>query len=497
MRRSIHSLGITVVLLSLFLQPAEAQTSNLMFTLEDVINLAKEQSPMAIMAKHRFRSSYWEFRTHKAKFLPALDLSSTIPDLTRSIDRITLPDGSDAFVARKLANSTVDLSLSQNISFTGGSIFISSGLQRIDLLGDSDDPTSYLSTPVSIGFRQPIKAHNSFRWEKKIEPLKYEEAKKNYIDAIEQVTQRAVTYFFNLALAQVNLQIAEINYSNNDTLFRIAQGRYNIGTIAENDLLQMELSMLNAGTALNEANIQLEIRKFQLRSFLGYNETVNIELLIPASIPELDVDVAFALEEAKKNSPEILSMERQLIEASRDVAQAKAEKGLTANLYATFGLTQQSSDFEQVYYDAQDQERLRIGLEIPVIDWGLGKGRYRMAQSSQEVIKTNVQQAEIDFEQEVMLQVLQFNLQDDQLRIAAKADTIAQNRYEVTKQRFLIGNVDVLDLNVALTEKDSAKRGYLSALNNYWSYFYNIRKLTLFDFIAGVPLSAQFDELVQ
>jgi outer membrane protein TolC len=478
-----------------FISPVEAQASNLIFTLEDVISIAKEQSPMAIMAKHRFRSSYWEYRSYKAKFLPALDLSSTLPDFTRSIDRITLPDGRDAFVSRNIANSSLDLSLIQNIALTGGSIFINSGLQRIDLL--SDDTSSYQSTPISIGFRQPIKAHNSFRWEKKIEPLKYEEAKKNYIDAIEQVTQRAVSYFFNLALAQVNLQIAEINYSNNDTLFRIAQGRYNIGTIAENDLLQMELSLLNAGTALNEANIQLEIRKFQLRSFLGYNETVNIELLIPTSVPELEVDVAFALAEARKNSPDILSMQRQLLEANRDVAQAKAEKGLTANLYATYGLTQQAGLVGQVFDNPQDQERLRIGLEIPIIDWGLGRGRYRMAQSSQEVIKTNVQQAEIDFEQEVMLQVLQFNLQDDQLRIAAKADTIAENRYEVTKQRFLIGNVDVLDLNVALTEKDSAKRGYLSALNNYWSYFYNIRKLTLFDFIAGVPLSAQFDELVQ
>lgn len=478
-------------------QLAEAQVSALKFTLEDVISLAKEQSPMAILAKHRFRGSYWQYRTHVAKFLPGLSLTSTIPDLTRSIDRITLPDGSDAFVERKVANSTVDLSLTQNIGLTGGSIFMSSGLQRIDLLGVTKDNTSYLSTPVSIGFRQPIKAHNSYKWEKKIEPLRYEEAKKDYIDAMENVSQRAVNYFFNLALAQVNLKIAEMNYSNNDTLYRIAQGRYNIGTIAENDLLQMELSLLNAGTALNEARIQLEIQKFQLRSFLGYNETINIELLVPVDIPEVEVDVAFALTEAKNNNPEILSLERQLLEARRDVAQAKAEKGLTANLYATFGLTQQAALIGEVYSNPEDQERLRIGLEIPVIDWGMGKGRYRMAQSNQEVVRTNVQQAETDFEQEVMLQVMQFNLQDDQLRIAAKADTIAQNRYEVTKQRFLIGNVDVLDLNVALTEKDTAKRGYLSALRDYWSYFYNIRQLTLFDFIAGAPLSAQFDELLQ
>ena len=126
-------------------------------------------------------------------------------------------------------------------------------------------------------------------------------------------------------------------------------------------------------------------------------------------------------------------------------------------------------------------------------DARLGAGRVVW----QEVTRINVLQAEIDFEQEVMLQVLQFNLQDDQVRIAAKADTIAQNRYIVTKERFLIGNVVVTDLNIALTDKDAATRNYLTTLYNYWSYYFNIRKLTLFDFEVQAPLIEDFDSLLQ
>ena len=496
MRRTLLLLAV-IGLLTLYSRPVASQTRILELNLADVIRIAKEQSPSAILATHRFRGSYWEYRTHVAKFRPGLELTSTIPDLTRSIDRITKDDGTDIFVTRKLVNSTLDLSLTQNIPFTGGSIFMSSGLERIDPLGTTTSGTSYLSSPISIGFRQPIRAHNTFRWEKEIEPLKYEEAQKNYLESMETVSQRAVDYFFNLAVAQVNLVIAEVNYSNNDTLFRIAQGRYNIGTIAENELLQMELSFLNAGTALNESRVQLEMQKFRLRSFLGYNETVDINLIIPSEIPELEVDVTFALSEAKRNNPEIISMQRQLLEASRDVAAAKAQKGLTADLFATFGLTKQAAEFSDAYYNPEDGERVRVGVELPILDWGLRRGQYRMAQSAEEVVKTNVLQSEIDFEQEVMLQVMQFNLQDDQLRIAAKADTIAQNRYEVTKQRFLIGNVDVTDLNIALTDKDAARRSYITSLNNYWSYFYNIRRLTLYDFMADAPLSSDYEELVR
>jgi outer membrane protein TolC len=258
-----------------------AQDQTLYFSLDDVIRIAREQSRRAIIARHRFRSSYWEFRTHKAKFRPSLTMQGTLPDLTRAIDKITLPDGSDAFVERSLANYSVTAFLTQNIAPTGGSIYLNTELERIDLLTDDDTPTNYLSTPISIGLRQPIKAYNSFRWERKIEPLKYEAAQKDYVESLEQVSLTAVNYFFNLALAQVNVQIAKLNYANNDTIYQIAKGRYNIGTIAENELLELELAFLRSSTDLNEAGIQLEINKFQLRSFLGYNETVDIELIIP------------------------------------------------------------------------------------------------------------------------------------------------------------------------------------------------------------------------
>jgi len=70
-------------------------------------------------------------------------------------------------------------------------------------------------------------------------------------------------------------------------------------------------------------------------------------------------------------------------------------------------------------------------------------------------------------------------------------------RYEVTKQRFLIGKIDVLDLNDADTRKDENKRAYVQSLQNYWSYFYNLRALTLFDFVNRRPLETDYDELIQ
>jgi outer membrane protein TolC len=464
-------------------------------TLDAVVEIAKDQSPQAILAQHRFRASYWQHRTYRADFLPSLNLRGTLPNFNRSITTYTLPDGTEQFIERNSITNLASLTLNQNIGWTGGQIFMSSELERVDNLDQEEH--SYRTTPINIGFSQSLSGYNAYRWQRQIEPLRFEEAKRTYVSSIENVAFRAVNLFFDLALAQVNLEIAKLNFSNTDTLYRIAQGRYNIGTIPENQLLQMELGHLNAGTALNEATLDLEVRKFRLRSFLGYNETVDIELEIDPRVPVFRPDLGRAIDEALKNNPEIMQFERQLIEADRDVARARSEMGFNADLFAVYGLTNSAPEFAEAYQNPQVTQRLRIGLQIPIMDWGLGRGRHRMAQSSQEVVRTQIEQARIDFEQNVYLEVMQFTMQYDQLDIALKADTIAQKRFDVTRERFLIGRIDVRDLNDAIREQDMARRQYISQLRNFWQYYYNLRRLTLYDFERNIQLTEEFDALIR
>jgi outer membrane protein TolC len=483
---------ILVLQLPGFTQQGEEQE---LLTFSEVLELARDQSLMALMSRHQFRSSYWEYRTHLAGLRPELTLEATMPSYNNLTESVTQPDGTEKFVTRSYMQTSLDLQLTQNIAFTGGRIFASSQLQRNDNFGD-EPPTSYLAYPVTIGFFQPINGYNELKWDKKIEPMKYEEAKLQYINSIERVNQRAVQYFFDLALAQINLEIAKKNFANNDTLYQIAKGRYQLGTIAENELLQFELTFLNSGTDLNQSTIDLELRKARLRSFLGFNERVSIELTLPSEVPDITMDYERTRAEARANNPEILTMQRQLLEAEMRVAEAKSQKGLRADLFAQFGLSQVDTELPGAYRDPDQQQRVQVGFMVPILDWGQGQGRYRMAQSAEEVIKTQVDQSLVEFNENVFLQVMQFNLQDDQVGIASKADTIADLRYEVTKQRFLIGKIDVLDLKDALEEKDLARRGFVQALRNFWDYYYDLRGLTLYDWEKDIKLVEDFDELL-
>ncbi|MFP4488654.1 MAG: TolC family protein [Bacteroidales bacterium] len=495
MKRIIFSLAVIF-----FINPAGIIHSQDLkrLTLDEVLVLAEEQSLQAILAKHMFRANYWQFRTFKAEYLPSLTFTGTLPEYNRIYEKeYDYSTGNEYYVEKNSNSISGRLSLSQNIGLTGGSVSLESDFRRFDVITTDGSTQQYISTPVSINYNQPLFRFNEFKWQKEIEPLKYEEAKKEYLEAVEQVHVSAVRRFFQLALSQINMEIADINYANADTLYNIAQGRYNLGTIAENELLQMELSFLNAETSRNEAYNNLNDMKQRLSSFLGYTENVQIELVIPNEIPTFDVNGEQVLNLALENNPEMLSMDIQLLEAERDVAQAKAEKGLNANMNVSFGLQGQSDIIPGAYQMLDDQQRISVGLTIPIMDWGLRRGRHRMAQSSQEVTRTQVQQSLIDFEQQLFLDVAQFNLQENQVRIAAKSDTVAMKMYEVTKQRFLIGNVDVLELNNADTKKDENKRAYIQALQNYWTYYYNMRSLTLYDFEADKPIEVDFDSLVE
>ena len=203
-----------------------------------------------------------------------------------------------------------------------------------------------------------------------------------------------------------------------------------------------------------------------------------------------------AVEEATKNSSAAEDFQRRLIEAARDVNFAKMDGRFDAKLTAVFGYNQTAPTLQKAYNSALDQEQVTLGLGIPILDWGVARGKIKMAESKQEIVKNSVEQEIIDFERNVYLKVIQFNMQKNQLRIAAKSDTVARKTYEVTKGRYLIGKINsILDLNNAQIETDNAEKSYYDGLQTYWRSFFELRKMTLFDFSLKEPLQFNFSDV--
>jgi len=488
---------IIVTLLLLTGGIAMAQKQVVTFSLQDAIRIAQQQSPDALMAKHRYRSSYWQFRTYRATYLPGLKFDATIPNLNRSIEAITMPDGSSDYIPRSLINYSASLSLNQKVGWTGGEVFLNTGIQQMTNFYTDTTTKQFLADMISIGFRQPIFTYNEYKWDKKIEPLKYEEAQRTFLEDNEQVAITAINRFFNLLTAQIEQEISKKNYANYDTLYKIAKGRFNMGKIAENELLQLELNLLKAEASLEQSELNYNNMLFLFTSYMRLKTEDEIRLVPPVVKSYFNIPLQRAVEEAKANTSSGLEFQRRLLQAQSDVNRAKMNGRFDAQLYASFGLTQTADFIEDVYKNPLDQERVTLGITLPILDWGRARGSIRMAESNHDLVVTAVEQDRIDFEQDIYLQVMQFGMQKKQLYIAAKSDTVAQKRYNVTYKRYMIGKVnDVLELNNAQIDTDNANMGYVRSLKNYWVNYYKIRKMTLYDFENQLPISVNFDGIL-
>ena len=139
------------------------------------------------------------------------------------------------------------------------------------------------------------------------------------------------------------------------------------------------------------------------------------------------------------------------------------------------------------------QEMVSVSVSIPLVDWGVRKGKYNMARNNLNVVKTSARQSEISIEEEVIMTVSDFNVQQALVASAEEALDLAILAYNETRQRFIIGKADINSLTLSLNRQKEAQRNYISALQDYWLNYYKIRKLTLHDFASGFSLSEKFD----
>ena len=177
-------------------------------TLAEAIALARTQSVDAAVALNELKTAYWEYRTFRADLLPEINFTGTLPNYNKSYSTYQNSDGSYSFVRNNTLGLSGALSIDQNIWFTGGKLSLASSLDYIKQLGSGGDK-QFMSVPVS---------GNSLKWKRRIEPVRYAEAKAAFISATEQVTMKTITYFFELLLAKEALVTAQQNKANSDLL---------------------------------------------------------------------------------------------------------------------------------------------------------------------------------------------------------------------------------------------------------------------------------------
>lgn len=446
----------------------------------EAIKIAQKKSPEYVRAINMYRSGYWRYRNYQADFLPQLSLNATIPEYSNSIRRIINDEGQDIFVNQNQSVIDARLRLEQKVPFTGGDFSVISQIDRVDRFG-AQEATNYSLVPFSINYFQNSLFYNPYKWQRKIEPLRYEESKRNIIENMEDISLTTCMLYFGLLKAQVTLDIAKKNLSNQDTLLQITKGRFKIGKIAENELLQIELRHLISQNDVTTNTILLKKTSQDLARYLEL-DTESIELEVPEKLEDFVVSLDRAMTEAETNRKSVIEFRRRRLEAEQQLAEVKGTNRLQVNLRANFGLNRRSEEYATLFQDYDQQQNVSLSVGLPIFDWGVTKSRRKMAEADLDLVENDIEQEKQAFEQEIFLHTLNWSNQRDFLATSEKAKEIALKRYDITQKRYVLGKITITDLNLAQSEKDKAMVDYLNSLENFWVDYYTLRRLTLYDF---------------
>ncbi len=269
-----------------------------------------------------------------------------------------------------------------------------------------------------------------------------------------------------------------------------------MGKISENDLLQMEINVLDAKSDITNCESTLKSNMFALRSFLAYDDNVELQPVEPSLIPQTDIVYSDALDRALSNNKFAKNLRRRQLEADYNVAKAKGNLR-QISLFAQIGFTGASNEFNHAYNPLKDNQVVEIGFKIPLIDWGKRRGAVKVAESNRQVVENRLRQETQDFNQNLFILVERFNNQKMQLGIANRADQIARQRYDTNVQTYMIGKISTLDLNDSQVRKDESRQKYINELFQYWYYFYQLRSLTLWDYASGTGIDADIDRILK
>ena len=462
-----------------FLNSTFAQST---VSLQDVLSQT-QQSYFASNARTQKEIAQHEYKFYSSQLKPQVGFDALLPNFNKTSREIIQPSGSVAFQSISQNNASASLYVSQAIAATGGRLFLQSDLQRFDDF--STDAKLYNGLPIRIGIEQPLFGYNPFKYQNRIEPLRLEEANLAHNIEIENARLQATDLYFNVLIAEERKLIAAANEDVNEQLLEITYERFALGKVSKDEKLQLEIELKNARLNSSQATYAHQFALSQLQTYLGQSPDSSVTLTTPEALPKLTIDIQLIESIAIKNSPDVLAFQRRQIEAEDEIAKQRAAFGIKTNLFASYGYARGSEKLQDVYQNPFDEQQVRLSISIPLMDWGRRKSAVSIAKLQHKNALNQMAQEELELRNSVRQTAFEFIQLQQEIQLSQSIVETAQQRSEISNQRYILGDISITDLTIAQREKDSTRRNYIAALRRYWVTYARLRALTGYDILAN------------
>lgn len=298
-----------------------------------------------------------------------------------------------------------------------------------------------------------------------LERVKHQNAQYDQ-NLVISILRNYVTIIGNMELIKYQKQIVETSRQQMEQ----GETKYKAGAILESDYLLLQSQYASNVTSLVESQSSLDNSLIELKVLMSMDATKPLTVIAPTDefindfkvTPNLD----YALEQSRKNMPQMKLSESSLDIARQDLKIAKT--GYIPTIGANASISTSHRDYNNFGKQLDDNfsQSVGISVSIPIYDRSQTQSRVRKARLS-------IEQAELDrlqTEKEIVNTVVQ-NYTNIQSAISKyDASTMKYNAWQKTlavyQTRFKVGSITAVDL---LQQENN----YLSALYDYIQAKYN------------------------
>ncbi|MCU0374151.1 MAG: TolC family protein, partial [Chitinophagaceae bacterium] len=181
---------------------------------------------------------------------------------------------------------------------------------------------------------------------------------------------------------------------------------------------------------------------------------------------------------AKAHAPAIQQTALQAEVQRRNAAQTKAELSPTLELFTTLGVAKNGEKLSDVYRQPFMEQQIRVGIGVPLVDWGRKKAAVQQAQHRIERAEAEAGLQADMIEHQVQQLYTQLHELQERLQAQRYLIDISEKRYRISTERYTAGAVLLTELVLAQRQKDQAIRDYLLSLQEYYGAWHTLNSIT-------------------
>ena len=476
------------LLLGLFGQPAFSQHT---ITLQECLKIAHEQSPALFEAKRNYEIAESNAESQARSLGTKVDLTLTAPIYTDNTVPIYNPaTGLTNLLPNRLTQFGPGISIIQPITWTGGTLSVSSSLVRETQIPPSGPQINDYLGLSTISLNQPIFKANELAIQEHEADMALTAARAQYTADWASLNYTVENLYYNLYEAEAQLEIQQDVVRSSDSDYTLAVNKFKAGLIAEVDELELKADYAAARTDLFDKQRLEAAAQRELEIELGrpFSDSLTVTL---DTLQEINatIDPNQAIQAALANREDVLAANQKITLDEDNLAITGNKRTVDASLRGTFGTSSEAQLAELATDPYLNVNRgLSLFITIPVFDWGAHSYEMDAAQSAIDYDRTALELKEQQVQQEVLSAIDQIDAAREQVDVAKQSVLVAEEAYTLSRDRFNLGKITSQDLTLDEQRLTRARVSELTAEVAEHLALADLTQKTLFDFETGKPV---------